>query len=180
MAQPKAQPKAEPKAQSAARPNLYAILGVDRGAEAEVIDAAYRALARKYHPDVNRSPDAAARTRALNDAHRTLHDPSARARYDAELSLSVRPSVLAREWQRAGDRPIDLFGDVLTDVWRRAQRKVRWGRVTDEEPSEHRARRRWACLTRLLERRRVRACRRRRGAPAARGARRRWVPRGRD
>src|SRR5687768_12248475 len=124
-------------AQSAAGDDLYAILGVDRGAEPEVIDAAYRALARKYHPDVNRAPDAAERTRRLNDAYRTLHDPDARARYDATLALrgAQTPVVVRPAPRPEGDRPVDLFGAALGDVWRRA-RAARAAALREAPPSK--------------------------------------------
>src|SRR5437588_4395003 len=62
--------------------DLYHILDLAPDAEPEVVDAAYRALARKYHPDVNRSPDAQRRMQALNDAYAVLRDPARRAAYD--------------------------------------------------------------------------------------------------
>ena len=105
-------------ARGAAAPDLYAMLGVDRGAEPEVIDAAYRALARKYHPDVNRAPDAAERTRLLNEAYRTLHDAAERAKYDATLRLGAAPAPAPVQAPRGGDRPVDLFGAALADMWR--------------------------------------------------------------
>lgn len=65
----------------------YRVLQVDPSAEPEVIDRAYRALAFKYHPD--RSPGAGeatgARMRRINEAYAVLHDPKARARYNATL-----------------------------------------------------------------------------------------------
>lgn len=63
----------------------YALLQVDPAAEPEVIESAYRRLARKYHPDVNPSPDALGRMRAINEAYRVLSQPALRAAYDAEL-----------------------------------------------------------------------------------------------
>ena len=53
----------------------YKVLQVDPEAEDEVIAAAYRRLARKYHPDVGGGPEAAARMTALNAAYTlSLHD----------------------------------------------------------------------------------------------------------
>jgi len=60
----------------------YEILQVSRHAELDVIEAAYRRLARKRHPDVNGSPNALRQMQLLNWAYETLRDPIARARYD--------------------------------------------------------------------------------------------------
>ena len=60
----------------------YAILQIAHHAEQEVIEAAYRRLARKYHPDVNPSPEANARMQKINWAYEVLKDPVRRAEYD--------------------------------------------------------------------------------------------------
>lgn len=65
----------------------YKILQVIPTAEQEVIDAAYRGLARRYHPDVNPGPEAAERMKEINSAYRILKDPEARARYDRSHSV---------------------------------------------------------------------------------------------
>jgi curved DNA-binding protein CbpA len=65
--------------------DLYEVLQVHPRAEAEVIRAAYRTLARKYHPDHGGD---AARMIALNDAWDVLGDPVRRASYDATLRAS--------------------------------------------------------------------------------------------
>jgi curved DNA-binding protein CbpA len=62
----------------------YKILQVDPEAEDEVIQAAYRRLARKYHPDVTPGPEAEARMAAINAAWARLGDPLARAAFDRE------------------------------------------------------------------------------------------------
>lgn len=64
-------------------PDYYAILQVHPEAEPEVVEAAYRRLARKYHPDVNSSPAATNYMSVLNEAYRVLSDPQKRADYDA-------------------------------------------------------------------------------------------------
>jgi curved DNA-binding protein len=63
--------------------DYYATLGVDRGASREEIQRAYRALARKHHPDIDKSPGATQRFAQINEAHEVLEDAEKRKRYDA-------------------------------------------------------------------------------------------------
>lgn len=62
--------------------NYYQILQVDPSAEQEVIEAAFKRLASKYHPDKNRSPDATSNMQKLNEAYETLRDVNKRKQYD--------------------------------------------------------------------------------------------------
>lgn len=62
--------------------DFYEVLGVSRGASSDEIQQAYRKLARKYHPDVNKDPEAEERFKELNEAYSVLSDPKTRARYD--------------------------------------------------------------------------------------------------
>ncbi|MDA8354297.1 MAG: molecular chaperone DnaJ [Firmicutes bacterium] len=62
--------------------DYYKILGVDRDASSEEIRKAYRKLARKYHPDVNKSPDAEQKFKEVNQAYEVLRDPQKKANYD--------------------------------------------------------------------------------------------------
>jgi len=62
--------------------DYYAILGVPRDASADAIKKAFRKLARQYHPDVNKSPDAETRFKEINEAYEVLSDPAKRKRYD--------------------------------------------------------------------------------------------------
>ncbi len=75
--------------------DYYQTLQVDPRAEQEVIHAAFRSLAKKYHPDVYQGPDRDERMRAVNTAHDVLGDPTKRAAYD-------------RERQRASQQQADI------------------------------------------------------------------------
>ncbi len=68
--------------------NPYKVLSVDPGADVDVISAAYRTLSKKFHPDVNKSPDAESRMREINRAYEMLKDPQQRQKVDADLSRS--------------------------------------------------------------------------------------------
>ncbi|MFE5192021.1 DnaJ C-terminal domain-containing protein [Streptomyces sp. NPDC056628] len=62
--------------------DFYEVLGVSRTASQDEIQQAYRKLARKYHPDVNKDPTAEERFKEINEAYSVLSDPKTRARYD--------------------------------------------------------------------------------------------------
>ena len=73
--------------------SYYELLQVQPTADVEVIRAAYRSLARRYHPDQNPSPSAEATTKRLNEAWEILSDPAKRAEYDGQFAAgsSSRP-----------------------------------------------------------------------------------------
>ncbi len=110
--------------------DYYRILGVDRKADSKAIGEAFRRLARQYHPDVNKDPQAAEKFKEINEAYQVLSDPEKRARYDQMLDLRERgmpwEQVFTRpgagpgagEWTVWFGEPQDLFGG-FSDFFRR-------------------------------------------------------------
>ncbi len=70
--------------------DYYKVMGVARDATEAQIKQAYRKLARKYHPDVSKEPDAEARFKDVGEAYEVLRSPEKRAAYD-QLGSGPRP-----------------------------------------------------------------------------------------
>ena len=64
---------------AARKRDYYEVLGVPKGSSGDDIKKAYRKLARQYHPDVNKSHDAEAKFKELNEAYEVLSDDDKRA-----------------------------------------------------------------------------------------------------
>jgi curved DNA-binding protein CbpA len=86
-------------------PDPYKTLQVDHEAEDEVIAAAYRRLARKYHPDVAAGPEAATRMAAINAAWETVGDPDRRAAFDRQRAVRAAMDRRDAEAEGATARP---------------------------------------------------------------------------
>jgi curved DNA-binding protein len=101
--------------------DYYATLEVPRDADADTIRKAYRRLARKYHPDISKEPQAEARFKDVGEAYETLKDPERRAAFDALGQRKPGEDFTApqdwREHFHAGDAGAAGFEDVdLADL----------------------------------------------------------------
>lgn len=87
--------------------DYYRLLQVNPEADPEVIEAAYRQLAKKYHPDVSQADGATKLMQEINEAYDTLRDPSRRATYNARRPAptggSDRPSPNASSARQRGN-----------------------------------------------------------------------------
>jgi curved DNA-binding protein len=129
-------------------PDFYDLLGVSRTADGAEIQRAYRKLARRYHPDVNKDPAAESTFKQVSEAYDVLSDPELRRRYDAfgpdfrRVPDDVDPDGWTRAERRrqsdegggfqgtrftssfGGDDLSDVFGDLFGDRGRRG-----WGSI---------------------------------------------------
>ena len=92
------------------RRDFYEVLGVGRDASPDEIQRAYRRLARTYHPDVNKDPEAEERFKDVSEAYDVLSDPDDRKRYDMfghdfrHVPDGVDPATWAQGRASAGRR----------------------------------------------------------------------------
>eukprot|EP00898_Chlorokybus_atmophyticus_P001383 jgi/Chlat1/2245/Chrsp17S02785 len=120
--------------------DYYTLLGLQTGATDKEIKQAYRKLALKYHPDVNKAADAQERFLDIKMAYQTLSDPKSRQRYDWERTRTGSGGFgdfdLGNAWDNMWGRETsskkkeeeefygfgDLFKDIEADLKRRADR----------------------------------------------------------
>ncbi|MGB2876244.1 MAG: DnaJ domain-containing protein [Gaiellaceae bacterium] len=96
--------------------DYYEVLGVARGADAATVKRAFRARARRFHPDVSDDPEAESRFRELAEAYSVLSRPASRLLYD-------RLGYRGRTWAASPAAAQALVG--LLELWARARRRPR-------------------------------------------------------
>jgi hypothetical protein len=130
--------------------DYYELLGIARNATIRQVKAAYRKLAKNYHPDANPGgPDAAARFREITEAYETLSDPERRKAYDQAHPPGPGTTITAPGQTPAASRLLAILEDTWTAIRRHhgeippvvliiasgtGTRQARWG---------HHAPRRW-------------------------------------
>ncbi len=100
--------------QQAQAKDYYKILGVAEDASVDAIRKAYRRLARKFHPDVSKEPNAETKFKEVNEAHDVLRDEQKRQAYDQIRQGGFDPSMFGGATGPAG---FDLGGDALKDLF---------------------------------------------------------------
>ena len=100
--------------------DYYQVLGIGRGASKDDIRKAYRQLARQYHPDVNKSPDATDRFKEINEAYEVLSDQEKRAVYDRFGHAGLDGHLGG--FSGFGD-PFDIFESFFGGLGRRRSKK---------------------------------------------------------
>lgn len=123
--------------------DYYQILGVPREADLDEIKKAYRRLARKYHPDVSKEPEAEQRFTEISEAYEVLKDPEKRAAYDQlgnqwQGGQDFRPPP---NWNRGfefrgGFEDIGGFSDFFESLFGAGARGPRAGRGSAARPGE--------------------------------------------
>lgn len=108
--------------------NYYDILGVSSSASPDEIKRAYRKLAQKFHPDVNKDAGAEAMMKSVNEAYETLGNPDKRAHYDRFGSSQGPTSNPQGSYgpyggQQAGYNP---FEDIFAEILRQQQNQQRY------------------------------------------------------
>ena len=95
--------------------DYYEVLGVARDASTQDIKKAYRALARKYHPDVNPdNKEAEEKFKEINEAHEVLSNSEKRAKYDQYGHAAFDPSMGAGGGFSGGGFD---FGDIFSSFF---------------------------------------------------------------
>ncbi len=105
--------------------DYYSIMGLKHDATEKEIKTAYRRLARKYHPDLNKEPDAEDKFKELGEAYEILKDPQKRKAYDEYGRTEpgyqdANNQTYSHAWQEAGDAfhgaegfDADLFASIF-------------------------------------------------------------------
>ncbi|MCF0116280.1 MAG: molecular chaperone DnaJ [Erysipelotrichaceae bacterium] len=94
--------------------DYYEVLGIDKSASEQDIKKAYRKLAKQYHPDINKAPDAEEKFKEINEAYEILSDPQKKANYDQFGFAGVDPnSGFGQGFSGGFDDLSDIFSSMF-------------------------------------------------------------------
>jgi molecular chaperone DnaJ len=97
--------------------DYYEVLGVGKDATPDQLKAAYLSLAKKYHPDLNKSPDAPKKFQEVQEAYDILKDPDKRKAYDQFGFAGVDPSAAGQQgFDASGFDGMDM-GDIFSQIF---------------------------------------------------------------
>ncbi len=97
--------------------DYYEVLGISKGASEDEIKKAYRKLAKQYHPDVNKAPDAEAKFKEINEAYEVLSDPQKKAAYDQFGHAGMDGFGQGGYSSGFGGMNMDDLGDIFSDFF---------------------------------------------------------------
>ncbi|MCL1630425.1 molecular chaperone DnaJ [Sporolactobacillus sp. CPB3-1] len=103
--------------------DYYEILGVSKDASKDEIKKAFRKLARKYHPDVNKDPDAPQKFKEVTKAYETLSDPQKRAQYDQFGEEDPNQGGFGGFGQGFSGADFGGFGDIFDQIFNGGTRR---------------------------------------------------------
>ena len=94
--------------------DYYDVLGLSKGASEDDIKKAYRKLAKQYHPDINKAPDAADKFKEINEAYSVLSDSQKRSNYDQFGFDGVDGNGFGQGFGGFGGMNMDDLGDIFS------------------------------------------------------------------
>lgn len=99
--------------------DYYEVLGIDKNADQDTIKKAYRTLAKKYHPDINKAPDAVDKFKEVQEAYEILSDESKKSLYDRYGHAGVDPQAAGGFGGGAGGFNFSDFdvGDIFSSFF---------------------------------------------------------------
>lgn len=115
--------------------DYYKVLGIEKNATADDIKRAYRKLAMKYHPDVNKEKDAEAMMKQVNVAYETLSDPKKREMYD-RFGTQATQQQYQQQNRQAGPygQTFYSFDDLLRAMFEQQQQQQRSRQYYGQQP----------------------------------------------
>ncbi len=107
--------------------DYYEVLGVSKDADADTIKKAYRTLAKKYHPDINKSPDAPEKFKEVQEAYEVLSDETKKNLYDRYGHAGVDPNASSNMGGGFGGFNFNGFdvGDIFSSFFGGNSRQAR-------------------------------------------------------